>query len=263
VSEYATAYKPGASVLKNGEPHAGKDLILKLDIKNFFSSIGYDMLLSRVFCDHPEPVKHLLLHLCCRPRDGRENGVPCLPQGAPTSPYIANIYMRAFDDCIGEYCRRAGVSYTRYADDMTFSGSFDPDGLIEKVKEKLGSRLRLNGAKTRTIRKGRRQIVTGLVVNEKPRVPSEYRRTIRQEMYYCGKYGVESHVMYMRQKQYLGESRYTKSVWAGKQAYLESLEGRINYVLGVDPLDAQMLRYREEVRSWSDGIRSGEDPCPR
>lgn len=259
VSNYATAYKPGASVLKNAEPHVGKDVVLKLDIKSFFSSIEYGMLFPWLFDIYPKPMKHLLVHLCCYPLDDAKYGDMCLPQGAPTSPHIANIYMRGFDNYIGEYCRRHNISYTRYADDMTFSGAFDPDAVIEKVKRALDPRLRLNETKTQIIYKGRRQIVTGVVVNETPHTPSEYRRKIRQEMYYCRKFGIESHIMYAGHKKYFGMSQPADMGLVEKLTYLRNLEGRINYVLSIDPDDTQMLKYREEVRLWQNRIGSGAD----
>ena len=257
VSEYATAYKVGTSVLVNAKPHVSKEMILKLDIKNFFSSIKYDDLHSLLFDIYPKPIRHLLVHLCFYPLDDQQYGDMCLPQGAPTSPYIANVFMRGFDNYIGEYCRRHNISYTRYADDMTFSGAFNPNAVIEKVKNKLPHHLLLNEAKTQLIHKGQRQIVTGVVVNEKPQATSEFRRKIRQEMHYCRKYGIGSHVMYTGQRKYYGMSQYTDRVWVKRQAFLGNLEGRINFVLSINPDDTRMQEYREEVRLWRDMIKAG------
>ena len=91
-----------------------------------------------------------------------------IPQGAQTSAYISNLVMKEFDNKIGDWCESNNISYTRYSDDMTFSGDFNPKILITKVKKmlnKLG--LQLNNKKINVISKSSSQNVTGIVVNEK------------------------------------------------------------------------------------------------
>ena len=118
-----------------------------------------------------------------------------IPQGAPTSAYISNLVMKEFDNEIGEWCEDNNISYTRYSDDMTFSGDFNPKIIITKVRKmlnKLG--LQLNNEKTNVILKSNSQNVTGIVVNEKLQINSKYRSTIRKEVYYISKYGIDSHI---------------------------------------------------------------------
>ena len=67
-----------------------------------------------------------------------------LPQGAPTSPAITNIIMYDFDERVGEFCAERGIAYTRYCDDMTFSGAFDEREVIDFVKEELDNFLHKN-----------------------------------------------------------------------------------------------------------------------
>ncbi len=214
VSRYATGYKYGSSVQRNAQRHVGKDKILKLDIKNFFDRIRYSTVKEKVFPErkYSEQIRVLLTMLCYH-KDS-------LPQGAPTSPAITNIIMREFDERVGDWCREKGIVYSRYCDDMTFSGgNFEASEVKAFISEELrGMGLFLNDKKTAEIDSGKRQVVTGIVVNQKTNVPSEYKRKIRQEIYFCKKYGVDGH---------LKRIGYEKT----PVSYLQSLMGRIAFVL--------------------------------
>ena len=179
ISRYATAYTSGSSVQKNASLHVGKQKILKLDIDGFFDHITYSKVKDIVFCkeNYSEPIRILLTMLCYYKES--------LPQGAPTSPAITNIIMCDFDEKIGKYCEENNISYTRYCDDMTFSGDFDEKDVIFVVKDelrKLG--LFLKNRKTAVIPNTKRQTVTGIVVNEKIGLTKDYKNKIRQEIYY-------------------------------------------------------------------------------
>ena len=89
--------------------------------------------------------------------------------GAPTSPAISNLVLKPCDVAISKVSKKLNVEYSRYADDLTFSGYESPLRLLPFVRDVIGRLgLRLDENKTQIYRKGRRQIVTGLVVNEKP-----------------------------------------------------------------------------------------------
>ena len=226
VSGYATAYSKGSGVLKNAEPHVGQKQILKLDICNFFDSIPfyrvYGIVFSRVY--FPPAVAALLTNLCCYN--------DCLPQGAPTSAAISNLIMKPFDNYMGKWCEERKIVYTRYCDDMTFSGDFDAVAVIRKVKNFLKVMgFELNNKKIKVINSSNRQSVTGIVVNEKAQVSREYRNKLRQEIYYCEKYGISSHLLK------LGNPRYLPADREQIQCYLQSLLGRVNYVLQFNPQD--------------------------
>ncbi len=97
-----------------------------------------------------------------------------LPQGSPTSPYIANLVMNYFDGRVGIWCREKGISYTRYCDDMTFSGDFDEHKLIGFVTHMLTNQgFELNNSKSKYVHNSQQQVVTGVVVNKKPQLSSE------------------------------------------------------------------------------------------
>ncbi|MBQ8748108.1 MAG: RNA-directed DNA polymerase [Clostridia bacterium] len=229
ISTYATAYRIAGSVCKNAVPHVGKAKLLKLDIAHFFDSVLYSTVKENAFPKekYAEKIRVLLAMLCyCG---------EVLPQGAPSSPMITNIIMRDFDEAVGKRCRALGVSYTRYCDDMTFSGDFDEGEIVPFIRDELRKRgFFLNEKKTAVVPFCRRQIVTGVVVNEKLNISADYKRKIRQEVFFLRKFGVADHL------------RRTASPFSEKQ-YLMRLLGRINYVLQISPDDAKFLDYKEAV----------------
>ena len=222
ISSHATAYCAGGSTIANAKPHINKDILLKQDIHHFFDNILYTTIKDKVFPaeDYSEPIRVLLTLLCIH-KD-------VLPQGAPSSPVISNIIMRDFDNTVGEWCDARNISYTRYCDDMTFSGNFDHREVIDLVRNELRKMgLFLNDKKTVRVARGQRQSVTGIVVNEGLSVPSVYRKKLRQEVYYCRKFGVREH---------LKQIGSTETV----ESYLSKLLGRINYACSVMPDDQEL-----------------------
>ncbi len=230
VSSYAMAYSPGCSVQRNASHHIGKKKILKLDIEGFFDNITYSRVKDIVFFKEKfsEPIRILLTMLCYYKES--------LPQGAPTSPVITNILMYDIDERVGEYCREKQISYTRYCDDMTFSGDFDEKKIIAFVKnelKKLG--LFLKNRKTAVVPVTKRQTVTGIVVNERINLTKDYKKKIRQEMYYIRKFGIDEHLK--------------KLEISDKKTYLNSLKGRVVFVLQTIPNDKEFLEYKDILKS--------------
>lgn len=226
-SKYVKSYQQNLTLKDNASPHQNQKIVLKLDIKNFFPSISfediYKILPNEIL---PPSIKVLITHLCTY-----EN---YLPQGAPTSPMLSNLVLKNFDDYIGSYCEKQSINYTRYCDDLTFSGDFNPYYLINKVRaflEEIG--FNLNDKKTKIITRKNRQIITGLVVNKKINVPKQYRKKIRQEMYYINKYGLKSHLAYLNIKD--------------KNQYIANLRGRINYCLQIDDNNKEMQKYLNDL----------------
>lgn len=229
ISKYATAYRIGGGVKQNAACHVGKEVLLKLDIYHFFDSINYATVKEKAFPadKYAEPIRILLAMLCY-------NG-EALPQGAPTSPVISNIIMRDFDETVGAWCEERNIRYTRYCDDMTFSGSFEKTDVLRFVSEQLRARgFRLHEKKTHYLTAGTRKTVTGVVVNQKPNTQKDYRREIRQAVYYCEKFGTEAHLQH-----------------AGIQDtpvhYLSRLLGKVNYVLQITPTNQEFLNYKNKL----------------
>lgn len=223
VSSYVKSYQRGISLKDNAYPHQNKKIILKMDIKDYFTSITfeelYKVLPNTIF---PQSIKVLLLKLCTYN--------DYLPQGSPTSPMLSNLVLKNFDNYIGKYCERKNISYTRYSDDLTFSRDFNAREITNKVKaflEELG--YNINENKTKVITKKNRQQVTGLVVNKSINTPKVYRQKIRQEIYYIKKYGIDSHLKHLNIKD--------------KNKYLNSLKGRINYCLSITKENKDFKNY--------------------
>lgn len=237
LSPYATAYHKGAVISDNASPHIGKSLLLKLDIRDFFGSITFPMIQQRVFSSRyfPPAVGTMLTALCCY-RD-------YLPQGSPASAAISNLVMKPFDEYMGNWCGERRIAYSRYCDDMTFSGEFEVREVKSKVKGFLGAMgFELNPAKTKVLTRHVRQTVTGIVVNDKTSVPLPYRKKLRQEVYYCTHYGIEEHLQ-----------RKAGNDCPGSEPdevirYLRSLIGKIDHVLSITPDDAYFASAKRDLK---------------
>jgi RNA-directed DNA polymerase len=170
---FVTGFVPGRSLLANAVAHVGQKYVVKIDIKDFFPSVPSKKVQDefRSF-GYPEKVTSLLTNLCTW-RAG-------LPQGAPTSPYLANLVFLPCDRKLKEWADRAGVTYTRYADDLTFSSTEPMDAVTVDLVDLIGTfGFRVNPKKTRSWHPGQRLITTGMVVNEKAHPPRRFRRRLR------------------------------------------------------------------------------------
>lgn len=227
ISKYAKAYHKNISIKDNAIPHVGNKVILKLDIVNFFDNIDFINIYKSCFFDEfPNSVGILLTNLCTY------YGI--LPQGAPTSSYISNLIMKDFDEEIGYWCLNNNINYTRYSDDMTFSGDFNPSDVIRTVRKMLYKlNLKINNKKIKVIYNYFQQSVTGLNVNDKVQVNHRYRNKIRQEVYYINKYGIDVHMKKI--------GKYNKI------KYVNSLYGRILYVLQINSNDKDFNEYKKII----------------
>lgn len=226
VSPAATAYRRNCCAAWGAAVHRGKRLVLKLDIYDFFGSITFPLVLGYGFpaAYFPEQVRVLLASLCCcRQR---------LPQGAPSSPALSNLVMKSFDEAMMSWCGSREIAYTRYCDDMTFSGDFNPASVIGRVRGFLESMdMELNWKKTAVCSQAGRQVVTGITVNEICQLPREDRRKLRQEIYLCLRHGT-------------GEKEPAAAV-----RRLEQLLGKVSYLLQVRPDDQWFLERKEALKA--------------
>lgn len=231
ISEFACAYKKGTSIVDNARPHVGAKLVLKLDIQDFFDQITWILVYQNAFpgTHFPPAIRKMLTEFCCV-RDR-------LPQGAPTSPTVSNLVMRPFDVHMGEWCREREIRYTRYCDDLTFSGAFAPKEVIRKVRGFLQVYgFELNRKKTRVLGRGNAQSVTGIVVNEKAQVSRAYRRKLRQEVYLFDRYGIK-----------------TAEGPKNDERERRRLLGKMRYVLSVNPED---VWFGNMYKKWKVGADS-------
>lgn len=209
-----TGFIKKKSIFDNAKYHENSDLILKIDllkfydtitdkrVYGFFKSLGYVNNLSYSLAKittakhrdsywkgFDEKSKNILSGLV-------NNMPPILPQGAPTSPMIANILATKMDYRFEGLSRKLGFNYSRYADDLTFSvsgtGRLPKLSVIKTIIELEG--FYINPDKTRYMKRGVKQYVTGLTTTNGVNVSKKYRKNIIEHIYYCRKYGVSSHL---------------------------------------------------------------------
>ncbi|MES2046120.1 MAG: reverse transcriptase family protein [Pseudomonadota bacterium] len=221
----SVAFSKGNKLRDAAAVHCGCTWLIKLDVKNFFESIS-EISVYRVFrsLGYQPLISFEMARICTRlggrttrkrgarwkvhpvPREiesyevYRHFGGPRmghLPQGAPTSPMLANLAMRSFDTELDAIADRHGLRYTRYADDLTFSskGEFTREqaghivGLAYESMGRVG--LSPNATKARITPPGSRKIVLGLLVDGKePRLPREFKENMRRHLYYLTREGV-------------------------------------------------------------------------
>ncbi|MBM3611710.1 MAG: RNA-directed DNA polymerase, partial [Alphaproteobacteria bacterium] len=159
----ATGFRPGVSIADNARPHVGRKVVLNVDIEGFFPNTRFKLVrraVERALPRRLSPEARRLVVDACSMGGG-------LPIGAPTSPAIANLVMLPVDRALAKVAARHGIAYTRYADDLTLSGD-DPARMLPFLRELVGQLgYRLDPKKTNFFRRGRRQVVTGLVVNDR------------------------------------------------------------------------------------------------
>lgn len=169
VSEYAHGFVENRSILTNAVNHTNKNFILNIDMKDFFPSIKRDKVqaLFKKLKLSKKAVDVVLYN-------------DCLPQGSPCSPVISNLVCLELDEYMGLYAKSKGFTYSRYADDLTFSSDdINQDNILEiySIIESFG--FVVNTQKTSLLGQGQRQMVTGLVVNKKVNIPRKMKRRLR------------------------------------------------------------------------------------
>lgn len=217
------AFAPDCTLLRAAEPHCGAKWLIKVDVQNFFESIS-EIAAYRVFrrLGYQALISFELARLCTRlgsytlrrshqqwlrnpwrryeieAYNHRYSRIGHLPQGAPSSPMLANLAMHATDEELHALALKSRVTYTRYADDLIFSTK-DPVFTRKEAIRVVGSVYRILGkygfspniAKTRIVPPRARKIVLGLLVDESsPRLPREFREKMRMHLYYLKKVGV-------------------------------------------------------------------------
>jgi RNA-directed DNA polymerase len=202
--QYVKGFVKGSSFLDNAKYHDGQRWVLNIDIENFFPSITFarvrGLFLSNLF-GFNDRVATILARICTF------NG--CLPQGASTSPVLANIIAKSLDKKLFEIAREGKLKYSRYSDDITFSSSKSnqPKDLVKSFNDYenervviLGDRLKdairssgfaLNSSKTRLMLRDDRQEVTGLVVNHKANIRRQDIARLRMKIFSAQGHGLE------------------------------------------------------------------------
>ena len=189
IHDSAKGFVRGLSVVDNAAPHLGHQTIFKTDIKDFFPSVTINrvrLVFKRL--GYRKKVAFALASLCCL------NGV--LPQGAATSPGISNIILKRLDARMSGMARRFGLTYSRYADDLTFSGYSFPARLINYVSDIIAEEgFVVNSDKSKILRSGSQMIITGVSISSgEIKLPREAKREIRKDVHYVLKNGLMTHL---------------------------------------------------------------------
>jgi RNA-directed DNA polymerase len=240
----AHGFVASRSILTNAAPHVGAKVVINMDLKDFFPTITYARIKGLfISLGYAEQVATLLALLCSEPEkdevrlDGKAyfvaSGPRVLPQGAPTSPAISNILSCRMDRRLRGTAAKLGYTYTRYADDLTFSSGSETNGHLQKLLWRTrqittAEGFTLNESKTRIMHSGRRQEVTGIVVNEKLSVDRRTLKRFRALLFQIEKDGPK------------GKS------WGKGGPVFEAIQGYANFIHMVDP--AKGRRYLDQVR---------------
>lgn len=197
VSPFAHGFRAKHSVASNAAPHVGKSIVIKLDLADCFPTMHFGRVRSLLIAyGYSYPVAQTLAVLMTEPPrqpteiDGNLYHVPVGPrvcvQGAPTSPGLCNAILRRLDFRLAGLARKYGYAFTRYADDLTFSGD---DPTAAKAILTIASRIireegfATNRDKTRVMRAGRHQTVTGVTVNQVAGLSRQERRRLRAALH--------------------------------------------------------------------------------
>ncbi|MBL4632280.1 MAG: RNA-directed DNA polymerase [Kofleriaceae bacterium] len=229
----AHGFRPGRSIVSNATPHIGADVVVNLDLENFFPSVGYRRVKGLFgHFGYSEEVATILALLSTEPEltqiklDGDTyyvaKGERFLPQGAPSSPAITNLLCRRLDRRLEGICNKLDFRYTRYADDLSFSARGEPAKLVGKLLSQVEwlvaeEGFKIHPDKTRVFRRGRRQEVTGLVVNDGLSVPRAVLRRFRTLLFQIEKDGTDG------------------KRWGASDDVLASAMGFANFVAMVQP----------------------------
>ncbi len=253
----AHGFRRGHSIKTFAVPHVGQQVVLRMDLCDFFPSLS-GARVQAVFrtAGYPEPVANFLGGLCTNaaPRDlfARADSSPDrlalmearqmyerphLPQGAPSSPALANICAYRVDCRLYGLAKAAGAVYTRYADDLAFSGAEPFERCAERFADHAGAILleegfRVHHRKTRIMHRGVRQYLAGLVVNQHLNVPRADVDRLKATLTNCVRYGPKS------------QNR------EGHPEFRMHLSGRVGFVEMVNPARGARLRKIFEQIQW-------------
>jgi RNA-directed DNA polymerase len=225
VHKNSFAFVPGKSFIDHAKFHLGCSELLTLDIENFFPNISrqkvYEVFeqsgVSAIFTNY-------ISYICTNNN--------YLPQGACTSPIISNASFYSSDVILEKLANKLNLKYSRYADDLAFSGTFIPRNLTSMVNRVLNHQgFNLNSKKTKLKIKGAKKIITGVsITTGQLKVPKSFKRELRASIYELEKYSKELYKM----------SNFDPLIY-------EKTLGKLNYVLQVEPENQYAINKRSSL----------------
>lgn len=251
----AHGFRPGRSIRTYAAPHVGQTVVLKLDLRDFFSTVSAARVVAIFLtAGYPEPVARGLAGLCTTstpsdawnapgapqppaPRLRRLLREPHLPQGAPTSPALANLAAWRLDTRLSALAHASGASYTRYADDLAFSGPRKFARSVDRFyvhacATAIEEGFEVHTRKTRLMRQGVRQQVAGVVVNQHPNIARDAYDSLKATLHNCVKHGPAS------------QNR------EGRDDFRAHLAGRIAHVTAINPARGGKLQAIFDGIAW-------------
>ncbi len=241
----------GRSALQNAAEHVGAYVVLKLDLENFYPSVRYSRVVaifrtlgfSRAVAIWLARLTTSAIPSSIEFPDQNAYGLHPylarhLPQGAPTSPALANMSAYALDVRLNGLARSFGATYTRYADDLTFSGTHKFAGGLSdfiRLTESVirAERFRAHNSKRRILRRTSRQTVTGVVVNSHPNIERDQFDRLKAILFNCVRHGPST------------QNREAHPNFAAH------LEGRLAYFASINPARAAKLGALYARIDWS------------
>ncbi len=215
------------SIITNARIHLNQPELLKVDLENFFPSISKDRVIALFHrLGYSTEVSFYLASICCLNE--------CLPQGAPTSPTLSNIISIKLDNRMLAFAKKFDLKYTRYADDLAISGEDLPVKFIDYISKIIEDEgFKVNSTKTKLYNGKGRRILTGVSIStDKMKAPKEYKKKLFQELYYINKHGLNSHMTKMKIR---------------LPYYVNSLIGKLNYILSIEPDNEKAKEYRKQL----------------
>jgi RNA-directed DNA polymerase len=187
--DHVHGFVHGRSTVSNASQHLGKACVLRVDLEDFFPSINAAMIKASLQAqDYEEKAAELAVSIVTIA--GK------LPIGISTSPFLSNLVFLSTDRSLVEYVQSEGLSFTRYVDDLTFSGEVTDRHLadIDRILDDAG--WSVNTRKTAFMRRGGPQYVTGLYVGEAdgPRIPRKIKRRMRWILHMISKFGYDTYM---------------------------------------------------------------------
>lgn len=257
-------FTPKRSVADNARSHIGKHYVFNIDLKDFFPSVAQARVWKKLqlppfnFKDNEDTgmkrrvLADIIAGMCCMRIDGNTDSalyqelkerkgnvgkdvLYVLPQGAPTSPVLTNIICERLDWKLTKLAKHYGVTYTRYADDITFSSMHNvyqkDSDFVKQLHEIIeGQNFVINPAKTRLSRVNQRQEVTGLTVNTKLNVTRSYVQDVRHILHTWAARGYQAAYAEFYPHYKLGKplkkgEPVLENVISGKLEYLKMVKG--------------------------------------
>lgn len=216
------------SILTNASMHVNQKCVLKMDLKDFFPSIPKRWVIQLFnSLGYEGQVSFFLASLCCYE--------DTLPQGSPASPSISNIVAMHLDRRLYRLAKRFDLRYSRYADDIAFSGETISSQFIKYASDVISDcGFQVNQPKIRLYGEKGNKIITGVsLATGVPRLPRDYRRQLEKDLYYVDKYGLNGHMVHNKIK---------------NPRFLESLKGRISFWLMIEPDNTLARKMHEKLK---------------